>query len=108
MTDTLNKEDRLSISLSILKAELPLFPTKKAALTAAKEFGWRDAIRLDTRFERVWVVGKKLLQPDDVAGETVDVFSFPLLRWDVGKDGIKRNPVLQVRRHRKGASHDAG
>jgi len=93
--NTIHHRDAASIPFGELKAALPLFPTKKAALVAGKEYGWRDAVRLIDRFETVWVVGQQMLQPDETAGIRREHFRFPLLRWE-RQDGVAGCPVLDV------------
>lgn len=98
--DHIQHKDSLNISFNELKSCIPIFPTKGAALNAGKSFGWREAIILQSPFERVWVVGKKDFQPDEIAGITRDCFRLPMLRWELGQDGIERCPVLKVYRVR--------
>ncbi|WP_410376954.1 hypothetical protein [Enterobacter sp. CPE_E423] len=87
----------LSVRVDEIASSVPTFPTKNAAVSAGAAFGWRTAIRLNRRFENVWVVGKKCFQGDHSAGLNFEAYRFPLLRWE--KDGgITKCPVLSVRR----------
>lgn len=88
-------KDRLNMQFSAIKQTLPLFATKKAALTEGKKYGWNTAIRLVGRFENFWVVGRKMFQGDETAGICRDHYKFPLLRWE-RVDGVDRCPVLDV------------
>lgn len=103
MSIVINHKDSLSVDFKDIKGALPLFPTKKKALEAGKEFGWTSALRLRSRFETVWAVGSKDFQNDYICGISVECFRFPLLRWDE-KDGVKFCPVLKVRRSIGGAA----
>jgi hypothetical protein len=74
------------------------YATKTRALSAGKAFGWRSAVRIQRRFERVWVVGAVDFQPTTHQGESVECLRIPLLRWDRDERGIEFCPVLVLRR----------
>lgn len=78
---------------------VPGFRTRAEALAEGSLFGWRTAIRLQRRFEQIWVVGKMDFQPDTVDGAVCDVFRLPLLRWET-EHGKCFCPVLSVLRTR--------
>lgn len=88
-------KDNISPPFSDIKQALPLFATKKSAITAGSEYGWRTAIRMQGRFEAFWVVGRKMFQGDEIAGVDRDHYRFPMLRWE-RIDGVERCPVLDV------------
>lgn len=94
--DIITHTENLSVPFAAIKSAVPTFPTKSAALEAGAAFGWREAVRLDSRWERVWVVGAKDAHTDEVAGVSRDVFRLPMLRWERGDDGIQRCPVLKL------------
>ncbi|MEG8994755.1 hypothetical protein U4T15_19865 [Klebsiella pneumoniae] len=99
MTNILSFRDnsRLSLSTDQIVNSVPGFRTRADALKAGSPFGWRTAIRLERRFENIWVVGKKDFQPDETDGMCYDAFHLPLLRWE-NKDGKMACPVLKIRR----------
>ena len=72
------------------------FRTRKDAETAGKAYGWRCAIRLDRRFEKIWVVGKKDFQPTYIIGIAHDQYHFPLLRWEKDSSKIEYCPILNI------------
>lgn len=51
--------DSLSVSFPQVINSLPSFRTKKEAIAYGKRFGCNSALRIEKRFECVWVVGKK-------------------------------------------------
>lgn len=95
-SDIITSTENLSVPFAALKGEVPTFPTKRAAVEAGAAFGCREAVRLDSRWERVWVVGSKDIHTDEIAGVSRDVFRLSMLRWERGSDGIQRCPVLKV------------
>lgn len=96
--DVISHTDNLNMSFAAIRSAVPMFPTKKAALAAGAEFGWRDAVRLDARFERAWVVGRMDLHTDEIAGVPREVFRLSTLRWERDENGNQRCPVLKVLR----------
>jgi len=71
------------------------FRTKGEALKAGTEYGWKSALKINRRFEKVWVVAQKDFQPNYILDIRYDNYRVPLLRWDKGEDGIERCPVVQ-------------
>lgn len=85
------------LDAAISTGDITSFPTKKAAAAAAKEFGWRDVVKVARRFENVWIVGRVDFQPDDECGVVLDVLRVPLLVW------VNREcPVVKFRKPRGG------
>lgn len=95
---TADDDLKWSPSLRAIMQEVRVFSTKQAAIAAAKQFGWKSAIKVARRFDTCWIVGKFDFQPDEVAGITFEVLRVPLLRYETGVDGIQRQPVLDTRR----------
>jgi len=95
--DIITHTDKLTMSVDILKQNIPVFPTKSAAVECGKAHGWRCAIKLIGRFETVWVVGKQDFADDFIAGVRNEVFRFPLMRLEKIL-GVARMQVLTVRR----------
>ncbi|HEM8613679.1 TPA: hypothetical protein U2Q68_003493 [Citrobacter amalonaticus] len=93
----------LSVRVDEICSSVPTFATKQAALKAGSMFGWRSAVRIERRFEKVWVVGKQCFQSDHSAGINFESYRFPLLRWDC-ECGVKKCPVLSVRRFKQEAA----
>lgn len=92
--------NRLSVRVDEIVSLLPVFPTKNAAIKEGAKFGWRTAICIERRFEKVWVVGKKCFQEDHSAGLNFDSYRFPLLEWRQ-ENGATKCPVLSVRRFKQ-------
>ena len=90
----------LSVRVDEIVSIVPTFPTKQAAIQAGSKFGWRTAVRIERRFEKVWVVGKKCFQGDRSANLNFDAYRFPLLKW-VEECGVTECPVLSVRRFKQ-------
>jgi hypothetical protein len=67
---------------------------KKAAMLAAKEFRWKDVIKLKRRFEHVWIVGKADFEPTYKAGIAFKAYSVPMLRWEKNL-GVTFCPVFK-------------
>lgn len=97
-SDIITHTDKLNVPFEGIKTCLPTFPTKRAAVEAGAAFGCRKAVRLDSRWERVWVVGSMDIHTDEIAGVPRDVFRLSMLRWERGADQIQRCPVLKVYR----------
>ena len=95
-SDELHFRALSSIPFSDVKKALPTFSTKKAALAAGKQYGWKTAIKMVDRFEQFWCVGMKMFQSDEVADVTRDHYRMPLLRWERRPDGVEHCPVLNV------------
>ena len=91
-------DDIWSVSMKAIIDEVPIFATKKAALEAAKKYGWRDAIQVIRRFDRIWLVGKFDFQYDSDFGVEREVLRVPCLRYETRPDGIKEQPVIVTRR----------
>lgn len=90
-----------NIDNAIADGVIPAFGTQEMAIEAASKYGWgRKILRVDRRFERIYIVGVLDFQPRDIAGVTVDTLRVPLLRWETGYDGIKYNPVVEFRKPR--------
>lgn len=99
----LSFRDELNIPgfVGALHAEVEGFRKKSSALSVASQFGWGSKVlRVETRFEVLWYVGCKDMQPDEVFGAVADVFRFPTLRYEF-INGVKQQPVLKVRRFRE-------
>ncbi|EFE3481730.1 hypothetical protein CIZ81_001542 [Escherichia coli] len=90
----------LSVRVDEICSAVPTFATKQAALKAGSMFGWRSAVRIERRFEKVWVVGKRCFQSDHSAGVKFEAYRFPLLRWEK-EGGITKCPILSVRRFKQ-------
>ncbi|WP_115791299.1 hypothetical protein [Escherichia coli] len=90
----------LSVRVDEIVSSVPTFPTKNAAVNAGAPFGWRTAVRIERRFENVWVVGKKCFQSDRSAGLNFEAYRFPFLRWEK-EGGITKCPILSVRRFKQ-------
>lgn len=99
MSNVLSFRDnaRLSFSTDQIVNTVPGFRTRAEALKAGSPFGWRTAVRLERRFEIIWVAGKKEFQSDVVDDVSYDAFHLPLLRWEE-EDGKTVCPVLVIRR----------
>ncbi len=93
---------RLSVRVDEIVSAVPTFPTKNAAVNAGAPFGWRTAVRIERRFENLWVVGKKCFQSENDADLNFDAFRFPLLKWEK-EAGVEKCPVLSVRRFKQEA-----
>ncbi|ECD1675981.1 hypothetical protein MYF05_002749 [Salmonella enterica] len=93
----------LSVRVDEITSSVPTFPTKYAAIQAGAQFGWGTAIRIERRFENVWVVGKKCFQNDHSAGLNFEAYRFPLLKWEK-EGGITKCPILSVRRFKQEAA----
>ncbi|HGY5183056.1 hypothetical protein [Citrobacter sp. RHBSTW-00881] len=107
MRDRISYRDNhlLSIQVDEIASAAPTFSTKNAAIKAGSEFGWRAAVRIERRFETVWMVGKKEFQDDNSAGLQFDAYRFPLLKW-VKENGVEKCPVLSVRRYKQELRND--
>lgn len=88
----------------IQEGVIPSFRTKAEALKAGRHFGWKTAVRVEKRFETVWVVGKCDFQPESLYDLVWDVIRLPLLRWERNEFGIEFCPVVKIRRLRKEAA----
>ena len=95
--DRIEHKDWPDIDRAVATGDLPAFPTKAAALRAARGFGWSKVVRLHRRMERVWVVGGIDFQRDNEGGVEFYVFRAPLLKW-VSEDGVERCPTVKFRR----------
>jgi len=83
------------LDAAISSGDIKSFPSKKAALEYAKEYKWIRAVRVERRFENVWIIGLLDFQPDDENGILFDVLRVPMLRWI---DGVQ--PVVKFRKPR--------
>lgn len=90
-------QDKITISMDILKERLPTFRTKSLAIAFGKGYGWRCAIKLIGRFETVWVIGKQDFAYDFIADVRNEVFRFPLMQYHM-KLGVSHMLMLVVRR----------
>ena len=72
------------------------FRTQKKAQMAGKKFGWNCALKINRRFETIWIVGKKEFQPAYIAGIAHDQYRIPLLRWERDNRGIEFCPVFEI------------
>lgn len=93
----IKSKDWPEIERAISCGDIPTFSTKAAMKNTASKFGWSDGIRIQRRFETVWLCGKKDLQPDCEGGIEFDVIRVPLLRWEV-KEGTQVCPVVKFRK----------
>ena len=91
-----------SLSSVVENGIIRRFLTQKMAIEASHKYGWGNRIiRVERRFERVWLVGAIDFQPEEIAGVTTDVLRLPLLHYETGEDGIQYQPVLALRRIRR-------
>ncbi len=70
-----------------LGSVIPAFVTERECREFSSEIGWGacDLIRIDKRFERVYVAGKKYLQKkQDPCGNIIETIDFPLGEYDGG------------------------
>ena len=75
------------------------FTLKRDAVNAGKLFGWKDTIRIDRRFERVYIVGKQQFRSISDCHCVFDVIDLPLLEWDG-----HQQKMVRVRKVRCGES----
>ena len=94
-----HENNRMSLKVDEIVSIVPTFHTKKEAIKAGSEFGWSSAFCIERRFEKVWAVGKKDFQNDQVGEVTFETFRLPLLQWE-RSDGVTRCKVLSVRRYK--------
>lgn len=87
-----------NLDKAIGAGDVKAFPTKKAALSAAKTFGWRNVLRVNRRFEKAYIIGKLDFQ-DDLEGDVEFVkLRVPALRWELNDANVKYQPVISFRR----------
>ena len=98
-TTTLRATDWPELEKAIMAGEVPTFRTKKAAVTAGAEFSFRHALRLERRFERVWLCAKLDLQPDVEGNLEFDVLRVPMLKWGL-RQGVQHALMVKFRRLR--------
>ncbi len=63
------------------------FVTERECREFSSEIGWGacDIIRIDKRFERVYVAGKKYINnQQDLCGNTIETIDFPLGEYEGG------------------------
>lgn len=98
--DSINGNDWFpNLAAAIDSGDVKTFPTKDTALDAAMRYGWgKHVVRVEKRFERVWIVGTVDFQPDTEKDIEFQSLRIPLLRYDTGNDGIKYQPVVKFRR----------
>ncbi len=98
-TTMLKATDWQGLEKAIMAGEVPTFATKRAAVAAGAEFSFRYALRLERRFERVWLCAKLDLQPDLEGNLEFDVLRVPLLKWGL-RQGVQHGLVAKFRRLR--------
>lgn len=72
--------------------EVPAFGSKKEALQKARQFGWRNVVKIEGRFGVAFIVGGQDLQSDFQCDIAFDVIRVPLLRY---VNGVQ--PVIKTR-----------
>ena len=71
-----------------LGSVIPAFVTERDCREFSSKIGWGacDIIRIDKRFERVYVAGKKYIhQKPDACGNRIETIDFPLGEYEAGK-----------------------
>ena len=66
---------------------IPAFVTEKECRKYSSEIGWGhcDIIRIDKRFERVYVAGKKHInKKPDICRHIIETIDFPLGKYEAG------------------------
>ena len=79
-------------SIADILNEVPAFGSKKEALQKAREFGWRNVVKIEGRFGVAFIVGGQDLQSDFQCDIAYDVIRVPLLRFE---NGVQ--PVIKTR-----------
>lgn len=71
--------------IDCLGSVIPAFVTERDCREFSSKIGWGacDIIRIDKRFERVYVAGKKYIhQKPDACGHIIEQIDFPLGEFD--------------------------
>jgi len=76
--------------------EVPAFGSKKEAMQKAREYGWRNVVKIEGRFGLAYIVGGQDLQSDFQCDIAFDVIRVPLLRYE---NGVQ--PVIKTRMARR-------
>jgi len=75
------------------------FRTQKIAIEEAKKFGWgKNIIRIDRRFERIYIIGTIDHCSEVKAGIDHQVLRVPMLKYDTDTNGTKYQPVVKFTR----------
>lgn len=87
------------IDRCISEGAIKSFGTQREAIEQAAKFGWgRKIIKVERRFERIYIVGVIDFQPDNENGIEFTSLRIPLLKYVTGEDGIKFQPVVKFRK----------
>jgi hypothetical protein len=83
---------------AISSGDIKAFGSSTQAQEAAIKYGWgKNVIKVERRFEYVYIVGTLDFQPDVEFGVETQPLRVPLLRYDKGEDGIKFQPVVKFK-----------
>ena len=81
--------------------EVPAFGSKKEALQKAREFGWCNVIKIESRFGVAFIVGGQDLQSDFMCDIAYDVIRVPLLRFENGVQPVIKTRMARSLRNAK-------
>ena len=96
--DTTKKEWFPDLDSAIEYREIPSFLTSKMARETAMKYGWGNKIiKLERRFERIYIVGVIDFQPEIENDIQFEVMRVPMLKYET-KNGIQYQPVVKFRK----------
>lgn len=84
---------------AISSGDIKCFGTQRQAAETASQFGWeRHIVKVQRRFERVYIIATLDFQPDKEGDIEFQSLRVPALKYVTGNDGIKYQPVIKFRR----------
>lgn len=91
-----------SIEEAISSGAIRTFGTAEHAREEAHKWGWgRSIIRVNRRFERIYIIGVVDFQGSLVCGIPHQTMRIPLLRYETNDSGVEYQPVVVFSRPEK-------
>lgn len=88
-----------NLDAAISSGDIRTFRTAKSARIEAVKWGWNNSlVRIQRRFESVYIIGILDLQTEcDICGIEHQVLRIPALKY-VERNGVKSQPVIKFKR----------
>jgi hypothetical protein len=99
MKKTIKSGEYMMLDTYLNNGLIKTFYTKKEVQEYAKSIGWDHyhVVKIERRFEKVWIVGQNHIQKDNIVGLEFDTFRCPTGNYE-NKNGCQHMIVLEVKK----------
>jgi len=95
----IKSSDYTMMEFNIINNLIPTFRTKKDAQKFASSIGWQqyNVVRVERRFETVWIVAQTHIQPKVIAGINFETYTCPSGEYEF-RNGTQQMIVFECKK----------